>query len=822
VATDREDSLRRAEKLLRQGRLDGAIQEYARLLEEQPHDWNTRNVLGDLYVRANQVEQAAVQFTQIADHFAREGFLPRAIALYKKVVKIKPDDEHALLQSAEISARQGLLADAKASLAAIADQRRRRGDKSGSNEILLRIATLDPADLGARMSAARAAAEMGDTAGAAGRYKDLAAELFGRDRTSEAIDALAEAVHLDGSDESARNSLVSAYLKRGEIDEARRYASTGAHFKAIADDLSARGQDNEALDALFEAVQRDPGDNATRARLARSLVAQGDLDRAAACLLRETLGEDSELLLLAAEVDLRTGRGDAGRELLRAVMERDSARRDEMVRLGCSLAALDRDVAFQCIDVVTEAAVAARDWVTAAGSLQEFLTHAPAHIPALIKLVDVCVDGDLDEVLSRAQADLAESYLTAGRAFEARVIAEDLVTRAPGDAANVDRFRRALVMLGEADADAIIADRLNPDSSLAMEDLNADLSPPQPSEADSSPAKVLPFSRSAEPGEAGDAEPPSPAPSDDEALAAGRTVRGVPPVPTPSVASVGGRVGPAASPLAAAPVEEMPDLVAAQPVQRPDAAAARAPQVAAGDAGQQATRPGDHVPAALAREKPRADTGRGDSHAVYDLSAAAIDVNAILAGDKGAQPQPGASSDPVEIDLSSVLREMGNGQPSAHPAGAPTGASAAAPVKGRDLDDVFEELRQEVVKEKATNTAAQHYKLALTYHDMGMIDECIKALEVAARSPRYRFQAASLLGRIHRHHGRTHEAIDWFERAAEAPAASAEAGRALLYELGQALEDEGESVRALAVYLELQADAGDYRDVSARIKRLSR
>jgi hypothetical protein len=30
------------------------------------------------------------------------------------------------------------------------------------------------------------------------------------------------------------------------------------------------------------------------------------------------------------------------------------------------------------------------------------------------------------------------------------------------------------------------------------------------------------------------------------------------------------------------------------------------------------------------------------------------------------------------------------------------------------------------------------------------------------------------------------------------------------------------SVRALAVYLELQADASDYRDVTERIKRLSR
>ena len=125
------------------------------------------------------------------------------------------------------------------------------------------------------------------------------------------------------------------------------------------------------------------------------------------------------------------------------------------------------------------------------------------------------------------------------------------------------------------------------------------------------------------------------------------------------------------------------------------------------------------------------------------------------------------------------------------------------------------------MREQVSSTAGQHYKLALTYHDMGMTEECMKALEVAARSPRYRFQAATLLARMYRQQGKVHEAIDWFERAAETPAPSVDASRALLYELGRALEDDGESVRALAVYLELQAEAGDYRDVGTRIKALS-
>jgi hypothetical protein len=64
--------------------------------------------------------------------------------------------------------------------------------------------------------------------------------------------------------------------------------------------------------------------------------------------------------------------------------------------------------------------------------------------------------------------------------------------------------------------------------------------------------------------------------------------------------------------------------------------------------------------------------------------------------------------------------------------------------------------------------------------------------------------------------------VEWLERAAEAPASSAEEAHELLYELGTILESSGETARALAVFIELQADAGDYRDVAARVEHLAR
>ena len=85
-----------------------------------------------------------------------------------------------------------------------------------------------------------------------------------------------------------------------------------------------------------------------------------------------------------------------------------------------------------------------------------------------------------------------------------------------------------------------------------------------------------------------------------------------------------------------------------------------------------------------------------------------------------------------------------------------------------------------------------------------------------------RFKAAARLGRLLIDRGDLNEGVEWLERAAEAPAPSPEEGYDLLYELAGALEAQGESARALAILIELEAEANGYRDVSTRIMYLSR
>ena len=144
MAIDRALTLRNAEKLIRQGKLDAGISEYLRIVEDAPGDWNAKNTLGDLYARAGKTDKAIEQFLEIADNLSEEGSNAKAGAVFKKILKLKPDHEHALMQVADILGNQRLYADARAHLNTLIELRRARGDTRGALQARIRLGSLDP------------------------------------------------------------------------------------------------------------------------------------------------------------------------------------------------------------------------------------------------------------------------------------------------------------------------------------------------------------------------------------------------------------------------------------------------------------------------------------------------------------------------------------------------------------------------------------------------------------------------------------------------------------------------------------------------------
>ena len=175
----------------------------------------------------------------------------------------------------------------------------------------------------------------------------------------------------------------------------------------------------------------------------------------------------------------------------------------------------------------------------------------------------------------------------------------------------------------------------------------------------------------------------------------------------------------------------------------------------------------------------------------------------------------GSAGESADIDLTGMLSDL-----DADDVPSPEAESTKAPLES--LDDAFADIRNSAARRGAADQSAQHMKLARTYLEMGMTAEAMAALKAAAASPVQRFEAGAILGRMYKDDGDLPQAVEWLTRAAEAAPPAAEEGRALLYDLAVTLEAAGEVTRALAVFLELEAEAGQYRDAAERAGRLAR
>src|SRR5438045_7229732 len=93
-------TLRSAEKLLRIGKIAGAIAEYTKAVRQSPGDWDTAILLASLHVRAGDANAAVEQYRGIATSLTGEGMHGRAANVLEKVLALRPGDEDALEQLA--------------------------------------------------------------------------------------------------------------------------------------------------------------------------------------------------------------------------------------------------------------------------------------------------------------------------------------------------------------------------------------------------------------------------------------------------------------------------------------------------------------------------------------------------------------------------------------------------------------------------------------------------------------------------------------------------------------------------------------------------
>ena len=389
MSAERQAAIRAAEKLLRVGKLPAAIEAYTQLVDEQPGDFDTALLLGQLQLRAKNIDAAAGRFAAVADAWRLEGKLEQAFETYKKILAIRPADEHALGHAAALAITQGQTTEGRRFLLALADQQVARNDMAAAGDTLAEAATLDP------------------------------------------------------SDSALRERVFQMAVTSGNFVRAREHALTTGHRRRVADALYAAGLRDEAVDLLHEALQHDPDHLPTVARMVRMLVETGDAVAAAEHLSPGMAGADPEARVALIEILLRGGRADEAIEIARRTMSDSDEAVEAVGRLAAAAAPYSLDAAVELVDMVAVHWAERSQWEPAATALQQFVTRAPGCIAALVRLVEVAVDGDLGSTAGHAQEMLADAYLASGAIDEGLAIAEDLAAREPDNPVHAARVRQA-------------------------------------------------------------------------------------------------------------------------------------------------------------------------------------------------------------------------------------------------------------------------------------------------------------------------------------------------------------------------------------------
>src|SRR5690242_1538646 len=383
MAFDKAKVLKSAEKFLSQGKITAAIKEYRQIVENDADDLTTLNMLGDLYVRSGKKEEAVSCFERIAEHYSAQEFNLKAIAMYKKIERIRTHDPVIAYKLAELYANQGLVHDARTQYLIVADAYTRTGENKKTLDVLHKIADLDPNNTEIRLKLADGYVKENMRNEAAEAFVQAANRLHQTNSYDKALDAYNKALQLVRDDREALRGMLESHIVRGTADE--------------------------AAEVLERAVEGKEDDEELVSMLARAYLEAEDprgAERATALLMAQD-GAHYPQFLPVTRLYLKLGEVDEVVRILSAIIERMLAGREER----------------ELLEIVNQV-----------------LVRNPDHVAALRMLVRIhWWQRDMD-ALRAALERLAEAAEASELVDEERYALTQLVRLAPDEQRYLDRL----------------------------------------------------------------------------------------------------------------------------------------------------------------------------------------------------------------------------------------------------------------------------------------------------------------------------------------------------------------------------------------------
>jgi len=244
MAYNKSKFVEAAQKLLNQGKVAQAIAEYQQILKYEPRDQVTLMTIGELYIRQGETIQAIDYFERLAQLFVSDGFLTKAIAVYKRIAKLAPEEIRPLEKLADLYVQQGVMSEARPLFLQLAELHLKNNKQPEAVALLKKLLSAEPDNLRIQIRLADLYQAMGQSGEALETYVSAAQRALARGDHAECEKLADKALHLNPKQLDALIVKARAFSTTGNVTQA-------AELLERVPDLEKGGEPAELLLDLY-------------------------------------------------------------------------------------------------------------------------------------------------------------------------------------------------------------------------------------------------------------------------------------------------------------------------------------------------------------------------------------------------------------------------------------------------------------------------------------------------------------------------------------------------------------------------------------------
>jgi tetratricopeptide (TPR) repeat protein len=214
VLIKKDKHLAAAQKFLERGQEARALEEFARVVQEDANDTRTWLKMAEIYARRGALEQARDIYLRTAEIYVEQGFPRKAMTVYKSVLKLTPGLPHVRERLADTYRQQGMIADALRELELCADELQAAGKIAETLPALRKIVGLHPDNIASRIRLAETASQIGAVDEAVHELSQLAVQVKAQGRADDFVRVAERLLFHRPGDFAVARELAAAYIAR--------------------------------------------------------------------------------------------------------------------------------------------------------------------------------------------------------------------------------------------------------------------------------------------------------------------------------------------------------------------------------------------------------------------------------------------------------------------------------------------------------------------------------------------------------------------------------------------------------------------------------